>query len=216
MERQLTVKQRRFALGVASGLSKTAAYGAAYPNNMKRGTRETAAKQAAKNPRVKAEIARLTLELLPPVEDLHAAYEHAFSAILKLTLESRDDRVRFDAARWLRAEVERQEQKLAATRPEPEAERMLAALRALYARIEGCAGAPVQALEMVTEVADADGSPAVPTETTMSAPEVHAEAEGSEMGDDCSDTEKPSAQPEFRRVPIPGHHPPKFKTIRVK
>jgi hypothetical protein len=50
MERQLTLKQRRFALGVASGLSKTAAYAKAYPNNMKRGTRETAAKQAAKIP----------------------------------------------------------------------------------------------------------------------------------------------------------------------
>jgi hypothetical protein len=147
---------------------------------------------------------------------MRAAYEHAFATVIKLSIESRDDRVRFDCARWLRAECERQEQLMAAARPEPEAERMLAALRALHARIEACASAPAQPLEMVEHVADADGSPAVPPEITMAASEVEAGPGESERPDDCSDTEESSDQPEFRRVPIPGHHPPKFKTVRVK
>src|SRR6516165_1940673 len=107
MERELPVKQWRFAAGVASGLSKAKAYDLAYKgNNMKRSTLETAAKQLAKKTRVKAEIERLTLEMLPRVEDMRRAYDHAFSTILKLTIESPDDRLRFDASRWLRAEYE--------------------------------------------------------------------------------------------------------------
>jgi hypothetical protein len=214
MKRPLSVKQRRFALGVASGLSKTAAHAAAYPNNMKRSTRDTAAKQTAKNPRVKAEITRLTLELMPPVEDMRAVYGHALSVIVKLSTESSDDRVRFDCARWMRAECERQEQLLAASRPEPETERMLGALRALYAEIEGYAGAPTQALEMVADVANTAASPAEPLEITMAS--VHAEIEEPKGDDEISDTEESSAQPEFRRLPVPGHYPPRFKTIRVK
>jgi hypothetical protein len=66
MERELTVKQRRFAAGVASGLSKTKAYDLAYRgNNMKRSTSETAAKQFAKKTRVKAEIERRTWSCCP-------------------------------------------------------------------------------------------------------------------------------------------------------
>jgi hypothetical protein len=111
MERELPVKQWRFAAGVASGLSKAKAYDLAYRgNNMKGSTLETAAKQLAKKTRVKAEIERQTLELLPWVEDMRAAYDHAFSTILRLTIESPDERLRFDAARWLRAEYEKREQ----------------------------------------------------------------------------------------------------------
>jgi hypothetical protein len=69
---------------------------------------------------------------------------------------------------------------------------------------------------MVAEVADADGSPEQPLTTSVDAEEVHVETGESERPDECSDAEESSAHPEFRRVPIPGHHPPKFKTIRVK
>jgi hypothetical protein len=217
MERELSVRQRRFAAEIAAGQSRAKAYAIAYPNQrMKKGSLEVVSKKAAKHPKVKAEIERLLIQLLPPVQDMRAAYEHAFSTVIKLSIESRDDRVRFDCARWLRAEYERQEQLITAVRPEPETERMLATLRALYIQIEGTAAHPVRPLEMVEDVADADGLPAVPPETTMAAAEGHAEAEEAEMGDDWPDAEESSAQPAFRRVPIPGHYPPKFKTIRIK
>jgi hypothetical protein len=106
---------------------------------------------------------------------------------------------------------------MAAVRPEPEAERVLAALRALYDQIEGGSSHPVQAaLEMVGDVTDPDGSQAQPTATSVDAAADHAEAEESEIPDEHSDAEESSAQPEFRRVPVPGHYPPKFRTIRVR
>jgi hypothetical protein len=107
---------------------------------MKKSTREVAAKKVAKRPQVKAEIERLTLELLPPVQDMRASYHHAFSTILKVTMESPDDRLRFDAARWLLAECERrgqlserQEQRAEKAAPEG-TEAVIAELRALYAK----------------------------------------------------------------------------------
>ena len=94
----MTVRQRKLALGVANGLSKTKVHASAYLNNLQRASREVAAKKLAKKPKVRGEIERLTLQLLPHVKDLKAAYAHAFSTIVRLTLESADDRLRFDAA----------------------------------------------------------------------------------------------------------------------
>jgi hypothetical protein len=54
------------------------------------------------------------------MEDLRSVYQHSFGLIVTLSIVSRDDRVRFDCARWLRAECERQEQLIAKLRPEPE------------------------------------------------------------------------------------------------
>ena len=218
MERELSVRQRRFAAEIAAGQSRAKAYALAYPNQrMKKSSLEVVSKKAAKHPKVKAEIERLLIQLLPPVPDMRAAYEHAFATVIKLSIESRDDRVRFDCARWLRAECERQEQLMAAARPEPEAERMLASLRALYAKIQGSASHPAQAeLDMAGKVAGAAGSPAEPPTTSVDAAEVHVETGESGRPDECSNAEESSAQPEFRRVPVPGHHPPRFKTIRVK
>jgi hypothetical protein len=182
---------------------------------MKKGTLEVEARKTAKHPRVKAEIERLLLQMLPAVSDMKRAYQHSFAAILKLSIDSTSEQMRFKCACWLRRECERQSQLLAAVRPEPEEERMLAALRTLYVQIEGGASHPAQALEMVDDVADADGSPAEVAETTMAAAEVHGEAEDSERDDDHCEEEE-SSQPAFRRGPVPGHYPPKFKTIRVK
>jgi hypothetical protein len=36
--------------------------------------------------------------------------EHALSTVVKLTVESRDERLRFDAARWLVAQYEKREE----------------------------------------------------------------------------------------------------------
>jgi hypothetical protein len=220
MERELSARQRRFAAEIAAGQSRAKAYAIAYPNQrMKKSSLEVVSKKAAKHPKVKAEIERLLIQLLPPVQDMRAAYEHAFATVIKLSIESRDDRVRFDCARWLRAECERQERLLAAVRPEPEAERMLAGLRALYARIEAGRSATGQApLVIAGDAADADGDGATaePPTTAVDAVEVHVEAGESQRPDECSDAEESSAPPEFRRVPVPGHYPPKFKTIRTR
>jgi hypothetical protein len=159
----------------------------------------------------------LTLELLPPIQDMRAAYEHAFSTIVRLTIESPDERLRFDAARWVRNEFERREQLMAAVRPEPEAERLLAALRSLHTQIEGGVSYPAQAaLEIVGDVKDADCSPAEPPTTSVGAAENHAVDEDSEKSDERTGAEASSAQPVFRREAVPGHYPPKFRSIRVK
>jgi hypothetical protein len=218
MERELSVRQRRFAAEIAAGRSRAQAYALAYPGQkMKKGTLEVEARKTAKHPRVKAEIERLLLQLLPPVQDMRAVYEHALSTVIKLSIESRDDRVRLDCARWLRAECERQEQLMAAVRPEPETERMLTALRALYVQIEGGASYPAQAaLEIVGDVKDADCSPAEPHTTAVDTAEIHAVDKDSEKSEErCGATES-SAQPEFRREAVPGHYPPKFRSIRIK
>ena len=188
MERELTVRQRQFAARVAGGLSKTAAHAAAYPNNMKRSTRAVAAKKLAKKPKVKGEIERLTLELLPQVQDMRAAYHHAFSTVLKLTMETPDDRLRFDAARWLLAECERREQLAArreqlAERAAPErTEAVIAQLRTLY--IKAGLRPPDEEDPLVVEV-DAESeavTAAPPTEPSEFAGDF-AEEETSEAND---------------------------------
>jgi hypothetical protein len=217
MERELSVRQRRFAAEIAAGNSRAKAYALAYPNqHMKKSSLEVESKKAAKHPKVKAEIERLRLQLLPPVEDLRAIYQHSLSAVIKLSIESHDDRVRFDAARWLRAEVEREEQKLAAARTEPEAERLLTVLRSLYNKIEGSASHPAQPpLEMVPDAMDADGSPGEPPTTSVDVAEVHAEAGVSEKPDERSDAVDALASvPQvMKRVTPPGYFPAKFKRI---
>jgi hypothetical protein len=228
MERELTVRQRRFAAGIASGLTKSAAYRAAYTGtNMKKGTLDTVAKKAAKNPRVKAEIGRLTLEMLPRVEDMRAAYHHAFSTILKLTIDSQDDRLRFDAARWVRAEYEKRErlapdivtESHAESAPES-AERVIEALRGLYAKAFGTqqAGEPLM-LEVEVEgtVPEGDCAP-------VESPDGHTDASGAEepassKGDStetdrCPDGEQ--SEPMFSWVPVPGRFPPKFRRMRIR
>jgi hypothetical protein len=219
MERQLSVSQRLFASGIAGGLSKSKAYAAAFPHQrMGKESLNVAAKRLAKLPRVEAEIRRLTLELLPPIEDMKAVYSHAFSTIVKLTLDDNaDKRLRFDAARWLRAECERQEQLMAAVRPEPEAERMLSALRSLYVQIEGITSQTAQGpLEIEGDVADTGDSLAEPPGTSLDAAEIHAVDEDSEKSDERSGAEESSAQPVFRREAVPGHYPPRFRSIRAK
>jgi len=87
MERELSVRQRRFAAEIAAGQSRAKAYAIAYPNQrMKKGSLEVVSKKAAKHPKVKAEIERLLIQLLPPVPDMRAAYEHAFATVIKLSI----------------------------------------------------------------------------------------------------------------------------------
>jgi hypothetical protein len=205
MGRELTTRQRLFAAGVASGLSRTKAHLEAYPNNMKQSTRETAAKQAAKNPRVKAEIERLTLELLPKVEDMRAAYEHAYSTILKLTIESPDDRIRFDAARWLRAEYEKREQLSDEPAPDPTQE-TLAALHELYERVMRTPGMQPP---LTLEVGPEDNAP----ETASPPSDLSADAAVAEAALPEDRSGEVEERPDVRerdtmRSHVPGRFPP--------
>jgi hypothetical protein len=217
MERPLTVRQRRFAVGVASGLGKTAAHAAAYPNNMKRSTRETAAKQTAKIPKVAAAIEKLTLELLPPMEDLRAVYQHSLSAIAKLSIESRDDRVRFDCARWLRAECERNQQ-LACERTPPAVQeeletgrRALAILHALYAQMDQPASQGPLTLETQEGMVQSATGDLVQTPRELTTP---VEVKGGQGPDSGRPENEPHSEPREKRVPIPGSFPPRFKIVR--
>jgi hypothetical protein len=226
MERELTVRQRRFAAGVASGLSKFQAHFQAYPNNMKRSTREVAAKKLAKRTGVKAEIQRLTLELLPKVEDMRAAYEHAFSTIVRLTIESPDDRLRFDAARWLRAECEKQEQltykagsRLTVQAVPESTESVLEALRKLYekAGITRGVGSPLM-LEVDAEVAspETNGPSINALREFAEAPVLEQDASSERpVGEGEASPNAPEG-PMFSRVSIPGRFPPQFRKVRIR
>jgi hypothetical protein len=198
MERQLTVRQRRFAAGIASGLSRTKAYAAAYPNNMKRSTLETAAKQAAKNPRVKAEIDRLSIELLPQVKDMRAAYEHAFCTILKLSIESRNDRLRFDAARWVCAEFEKRQQ-LTRSAPTVSVESLLDDLRDFCERESG-RGTEEEPLVLEAVAQDEALEPLVKSQPEPAGPGAAA----------------PDSEPAFQVVCVPGRFPPAYRKVRVR
>jgi hypothetical protein len=209
MERELTVRQRRFAAGVAGGLSRSAAYQAAYPGiNMKKGTLDTTAKKLAKKPRVGAEIDRLTLELLPPMQDLRQAYEHALSTIVKLTIDSPDERLRFDAARWLVAQYEKREE-LEEKRQvrvggvvEMSREAILEQLRALYRQNlpERRNQPPLVEVVAVEDTPSGDSSACEEEQTpAASGEEVHA-------------TPTPASAPRVReRITPPGYFPPKFR-----
>jgi hypothetical protein len=218
MERELTVRQRRFALGVASGLSKTKAHAAAYPNNMQKATREVAAKKLAKKPRVKSEIERLTLELLPRVEDMRAAYDHAFSTILKLTIESPDDRLRFDAARWLRAEYERREQLVEKALPGP-TEAVIADLHRLYEKALGPRDAEnplVLEVDAESEAAVTPGPPSEPSQLAANAlAEEPADADGGPVQRETR-LNSLDSEPVFRRELIPGRFPPQYRRVRIR
>jgi hypothetical protein len=211
MERELTVRQRRFATGVAGGLSRSAAYRAAYPGiNMKKGTLDTTAKKLAKKPKVAAEIERLTLELLPPVTDLKRAYDHALSTILRLTIESPDERLRFDAARWLvvqyekREELEQKQSVPTGGVVEVNREAIIQDLKELYRR---ALPEPVNETPLVEAVAeDLPGG-------EHSAPEDEAE---NPVGSVCAEEDRATiaptpAPPATERRAIPGYFPPKFR-----
>ena len=217
MERELTVRQRRFALGVASGLSKTKAHAAAYPNNMQKATREVAAKRLAKKPLVKSEIERLTLEMLPPVEDMRAAYQHAFSTVVKLTIESPDDRLRFDAARWLRAEYERREQLI--EKELPGRNELITDLRRIY---EEALGPRDVGKPLVLEV-DAESE----ARATSTPPPEPSQLAVNALADEPAETDGGPAErethlnarddePIFRREAIPGRFPPAYRLVKVR
>jgi hypothetical protein len=215
--RELSIRQRRFAAEIASGQSRAQAYMRAYPNqHMKKGTLETEAKKAAKHPKVRAEVARLSLELLPPVRDMRAAYDHAFSTILKLTLDDNSDgRLRFDCARWLRSEYERQQQLAAEALPAP-AEDALAVLRTLYHEIEASAAANPLMLDVERE-----GH----TKETVTEPMAAEEVADATLAKNASDAEcrvpeetrtKPESGPIFSKEPVPGRFPPAYQRVRVR
>jgi hypothetical protein len=207
MERELSVRQRRFAAEIAAGHSRAKAYAVAYPDQrMKKSTLEAEAKKAAKHPKVRAEVARLTLELLPPVENLRAAYQHALSTILRLTIDSRDDRLRFDAARWLVAQYEKREELEERRVPtgsvvEVNREAIIQDLKELYRRaLPELVNEPP-----LVEVVAADGE--------SYAPEDEAENPvGSVRAEEDHATIAPTpAPPATERRAIPGYFPPKFR-----
>jgi hypothetical protein len=226
MERALTVRQRRFAAGVASGLSKAKAYALAYQgNNMKRSTLETTAKKAAKNPQVKAEIERLTLELLPPVEDMKRAYQHALATIVRLTIETPDDRLRFDCARWLLTECQRQEQLTQRQEQLPEkaaperTEAIMADLRRLYEMALGPRDAEnplVLEVDLRSEEAITHTPPLAPSQLAAdTAVDEAVEADGGHA--DCeTHLDSPESEPMFRRELIPGRFPPTYRRVRIR
>jgi hypothetical protein len=213
MERELSVRQRRFAAGIAGGLSKSGAYLAAYPGiNMKKGTLDTAAKKAAKNPRVKAEVERLTLELLPPVEDMRRAYDHAFSTIVRLTIDSTDARLRFDAARWVVAQCEKREeleekQRVPAGDAVPvNRESIIQELRGLYRK-----ALPERAHEQpLVEVAAIDDRPGV--ESTERHPEDSWSPNITQAQEESRKMTFPTSKGRGTGyTTVPGHFPPRHK-----
>jgi hypothetical protein len=209
MERELTVRQRRFAAGVAGGLSRSAAYQAAYPGiNMKKGTLDTTAKKLAKKPRVGAEIERLTLELLPPIQDLKQAYEHALSTIVRLTIDSPDERLRFDAARWLVAQYEKREE-LEGRRAvggvvEVSREGIIEHLRELYRQ-----NLPERFNQPpLVEVVNAEDT----SSAELSVPEEEQTPAGIDRGGEVHADPDPASAPRVpARITPPGYFPPKFR-----
>jgi hypothetical protein len=192
---------------------------------MKRTTREVAAKKAAKHPRVRSEITRLTMEMLPKVEDMRRAYDHALAVILRLTVESPDDRLRFDAARWIRTECEKNgrlaaeivtESRARVARESPE--QIIAELRAIYAKALG----PQPAGEPLTLEVAVEGVAPEANCVSAESPDVLADASGAEKlaSYDSAESEgRPEADesgPLFRRVAVPGTFPPKFRRVRVR
>jgi hypothetical protein len=189
---------------------------------MKKSTRETAAKQLAKETLVKDEIERLSVSLLPKVENARACYEHAYGTIVKLTIESPDDRLRFDCAKWLRAEYEKRALLTADTVMEPTSkgtpdstEEVLASLRRLYTK----AMIPPAVENPLTLAVDAEGvtpeADARSSEALNEPPEVPRAEESESLEPGSAENEAwadgPEEKPVFRRVPVPGHFPPKFK-----
>jgi hypothetical protein len=213
MERELSVRQRRFAAEIAAGHSRAKAYAVAYPDQrMKKSTLEAEAKKAAKHPKVRAEVARLSMELLPPVENLRAAYQHALSTILRLTIDSRDDRLRFDAARWLVAQYEKREE-LEEKQSVPTGgvvevnrEAIIRELKELYRR-----ALP----ELVNE-------PPLVEVVAEDTPSLEPSAPGEEAGDpagsadgeeDRATTATAPAPQVMERITPAGYFPPKFRRI---
>jgi hypothetical protein len=218
MERELSIRQRRFAAELATGRSRAKAYAAAYPDQrMKKGTLEVEAKKVAKHPKVQAEVARLTLQLLPPVEDMRAAYEHAFSTVLRLTIESPDERLRFDAARWLRAEYERNKElayEHSTSKVQEELEsgrRALAILHTLYEQMDRPAAEEPLTLETEEGMVLSTISDLVQTPRELTNP---VEVKGTQEPDIRGRENESHSEPRAKRVPIPGSFPPRFKTIR--
>ena len=190
----------------------------AYPNQkMRKGTLEVEAKKTAKHPRVKAEIERLMLELLPQVQDMRAAYEHALSTVLRLTIEGTDDRLRFDCARWLRAECEKNQQLIdghATSEIQEELEtgrRALAILHTLYEQMDRPPAEDPLTLETEEGMALSTTGDLVltPRELTIS-----AAVKGTQEPDSRGTEDEPHSDPRTKRVPIPGSFPPRFRTVR--
>jgi hypothetical protein len=218
MERELSIRQRRFAAELAAGRSRAKAYATAYPDQrMKKGTLEVEAKKAAKHPKVQAEVARLTLQLLPPVEDMRAAYQHAFSTVLRLTIESPDERLRFDAARWLRAECEKNKQLAcgqATSEVQEELEsgrRALAILRRLHEQMDRPVAEEPLTQETEKGMLLSTTSDLVQTPREVPTP---VEVKGRQEPDSGRPENEPHSGPRTKRVPVPGSFPPRFKTVR--
>jgi hypothetical protein len=192
---------------------------------MQKATRQVAARRLAKRPGVRTEIERLTLELLPPVQDMRAAYHHAFSTIVQLTLDSVDDRLRFDAARWLLAECERreqlaQQQELAEKAAPDRTEAVIAELRGLYAmaglRPRGTEAPLVMEVDAESESAV---NPAPPPEPSQFAADALAEEPADADGGPTERETRLNSQdsePMFRREQIPGRFPPQYRRVQIR
>jgi hypothetical protein len=184
---------------------------------MNKGSLEAESKKVAKHPKVKAEIERLRLALLPPLEDLKAVYDHAYAAVVRLSVESPDERLRFDACRWLRAEYEKQQQSAAEVLPAPAAE-TLEALRALYRQIEATATAAepltldVEREGRVLEVTEATTPPEAVAGMSAAVEDTVPECASAE--DELPD--EPESGPMFRREPVAGTFPQQFRRVRVR
>jgi hypothetical protein len=100
-----TVKQRKFAAGIAAGMPKAKAWDIAYDSNAKPSTKHVAAKRASQKPAVRAEVERLlkqdvVLQSFPDADNLAALRAQGIRTMVRLA-QSEDELVAMQAANWL-------------------------------------------------------------------------------------------------------------------
>jgi hypothetical protein len=194
------------------GAGKTAAYRAAYkPADERAPSVYSNAKRIAKHPGIAAEVAQLRLRYMPAEGTMEALYQHALATMVDLT-NSDDPRTRFAAACWLYQEAKEHKRLTASTPSRDTADRALEVLRGLYQKLEASdkPGEP-----FVLDVAEENEGMGAKVEGTSS---VKSSTVSDTIGAD--EIQVPLNTPvnaeAYKRVPIPGYYPRRFRTVRVR
>jgi hypothetical protein len=155
-----TRKQMKFAAGVVAGVSKAAAYRAAYPDDTSSPkTQRANALKAAQKAAVQAEIARLEREQLPPYGDLAAIHRFSVGILLKLARDGEKESERRQAAQYLESYARSGlTLRIGEAVKGEDADQDLAALRAIFQTAGVYSGAGGEVLELETVRTDADGN----------------------------------------------------------
>jgi hypothetical protein len=104
--RELDARRLKFAAAVAQGKTYSAAYReAGYSANGKPTTVGRSAQKLSQNGRVREAIQKMRQQLLPDPGDVRDLHAHALGVVVELSLHSPDQRVRLQAATWLREET---------------------------------------------------------------------------------------------------------------